>query len=126
MNYRIISAILLVSSHRNNSAGAANGWDMSDEGWTLNVYPIKYQDGDQQEKYLFGWFRVTLEKTGTAARNAEIIIIQAQAENMHVASSGAFVRMNTKCGSNDVTKQKYNYVPCNWAHDPMPFVSSLI
>ena len=76
-----------------------------------------------QEKYLFGWYRVTLENTGNG-RPAEIIIIQAHAQNMHIAPSGAFVRKNTKkCGSNMFTKEKRNYLPCNWAHDPMPFVS---
>ena len=117
---------MLIPGHRKNSTVVNGSWDMSDEGWTLSVYPIKYQNGQQQEKYLFGWYRVTLEKTGGAGRNAEIIIIQSHAENMFIAPSGAFVRKKTKCGGSGETTEKRNYIPCNWAHDPMPFVSNLM
>ena len=98
-------------------------WDKSDDGWTLKVYPIKYQDEKKAEKYLFGWFHITLEGS-SSARSADIIIIVAQVENVYQAPAGAFVRKKTKCGSSSGTADKSNYIPCNFAQDPMPFVSS--
>lgn len=95
-----------------------------DPGWQLEVHPMMHEG-----QPVFGWFHIVV--TGDPS-TAGIVILMAILDSDEFLSppAGAFLWTNTKTGScaesSGMDPNKGQFVPCNFAVDPLPFVSNVI